>query len=77
MGNFRPLPLKCWEAFLTHMGFVKDRITASHHQWTKTGFRTVPVWGNEKEIPAQHLKSSCATMGTNLQALYAWADKNC
>lgn len=77
MGNFRPLPLKCWEAFLTLHGFVKSRTSASHDQWTKPGKRTIAVWGNEKEIPAMHLKTSCRTIGTTLAILYAWAEKNC
>ena len=77
MGNFRPLPLKCREAFLIFNGFAYHRTTASHDQWTKKGFRTIAVWGSEKEIPAIHLKTSCATMGTTLNALYSWADKNC
>ena len=77
MGNFRPLPTKCWESFLTYHGFTCNRTSASHDQWVKKGHRTIPVWGNEKQIPAQHLKTSCKTIGCTTEELYAWADKNC
>jgi hypothetical protein len=77
MGNFRPLPLKCWEAYLTFCGFVYERTKSSHYQWTKKGFRTIPVWGNKKEIPAIHLKTGCATIKCSMESLYAWADVNC
>lgn len=77
MGNFRPLPTKCWESFLTSIGYKYNRTTSSHDQWTKKGYRAIPVWGNEKEIPAQHLKTSCRTIGCTMEELYVWADKNC
>jgi predicted RNA binding protein YcfA (HicA-like mRNA interferase family) len=77
MGNFRPLPTKCWESFLSYKGFVYDRTASSHDQWKKAGYRTIPVWGNEKEIPAFHLKTSCKTIKCTLEELYAWADENC
>jgi len=78
MGNFRPLPTKCWEAFLTFNGFAfSKRTKGSHDQWTRAGKRTIPVWGDEKEIPASHLKTGCFTIGTTLSALYTWADANC
>ncbi len=75
MGNFRPLPLKCWAAFLRFNGYAETRISASHHQWTKKGFRTIPVWGNEKEIPAAHLKAGCFTIGCSLELLYNGLNK--
>lgn len=74
---YRPLPTKCWEAFLKYKGYSYSRTSASHDQWTKPGYRTIPVWGNEKAIPAFHLKTSCRTMGCTLDEVYAWADKNC
>jgi hypothetical protein len=77
MGNFRPLPTSCWEAFLTLKGYTEKRISSSHHQWTKKGSRTIPVWGNEKEIPAFHLKTSCKSIGCPFNELYEWAEKNC
>lgn len=77
MGNFRPLDTKCWEKFLTYMGFTLSRIKSSHHQWTKPGFRTIPVWGDEKQIPPFHLKKSCESMKIDLTLVYAWAEKNC
>lgn len=77
MGNFRPLPTKCWEAFLAFNGYHYDRTSASHDQWVKKGFRTIPVWGNEKQVPAMHLKTSCRTIGCTLDALYQWANGHC
>jgi predicted RNA binding protein YcfA (HicA-like mRNA interferase family) len=77
MGNFRPLPTKCWERFLTLKGFRYKRTVGSHDQWTKKNFRTIPVWGNEKQIPAYHLKTGCFTMGITMEDLYEWADENC
>jgi predicted RNA binding protein YcfA (HicA-like mRNA interferase family) len=77
MGNYRPIPTKCWILFLIHKGFIKDRTKSSHDQYTKAGKRTIAVWGNEKDIPAMHLKTSCRTIGCTLQELYEWADKNC
>ncbi len=74
---YKPLPTKCWEAFLRSKGYAYSRTAASHDQWTKKGSRTIPVWGNEKEIPALHLKTSCRTMGCNLEEVYEWAAKNC
>jgi hypothetical protein len=77
MGNFRPLPTKCWERFLIFHAFKQSRIAASHHQWTKKGCRTIPVWGDEKQIPAFHLKTGCRTIGCTLEDLYKWAEENC
>lgn len=78
MGNYRPLPTKCWEAFLTEKGYKYSRTKGSHDIWTKSGsIRSIPVWGNEKQIPALHLKTSCRTVGCSLDDLYTWADKNC
>ena len=77
MGNFRPLQTKCWEAFLRYKGYSYERTAASHDQWTKKGRRTIPVWGNEKQIPAFHLKTSCKTIGCTMEEIYAWADENC
>ena len=58
-------------------GFKYIRTSGSHDQWKKRGCRTIPVWGDEKEIPAIHLKVSCRTIGVTLEELYAWVDKNC
>jgi len=78
MGNFRPLPTKCWEKFLTYCGFMYSRTKGSHDIWTKKdSLRSIPVWGDEKEIPAMHLKTSCRTIGTTLEKLYEWANANC
>jgi predicted RNA binding protein YcfA (HicA-like mRNA interferase family) len=78
MGNYRPLPRKCWENFLTSNGFIySGRTKGSHDQWTKGGHRTIPVWGDEKEIPPFHLRTGCRTMNVNIKDLYDWAAKNC
>jgi predicted RNA binding protein YcfA (HicA-like mRNA interferase family) len=77
MGNYRPLPTKCWEKFLTQKGYIHVRTKGSHHIWSKNGCRPIPVWGAGKEIPAMHLKTSCGSMGIVLDDLYAWAAENC
>ena len=77
MGNYRPLSTKCWQNYLSENGYTLNRISSSHHQWTKKGFRTIPVWGDEKQIPPFHLKKSCESMGKTLNDLYTWAEKNC
>ena len=77
MGNFRPLPTSCWEKFLTLNGFVPVRVKGSHFQWVKKGKRTIPVWGNEKQIPAFHIRTGCKTIGCTVQSAYDWAEKNC
>ena len=78
MGNFRPLPTKCWESYLILHGLSPVRIKGSHFQWTKKGLlRPIPVWGDEKEIPANHLKTGCRTLGVTTQSLYEWAVENC
>ena len=77
MGNYRPLPIKCWAALLAFLGYKLDRIKGSHHQWTKAKSRTIAVWGDEKEIPAMHLKTSCSSFGWTLADVYAWSEKHC
>ncbi|HVY73682.1 MAG TPA: type II toxin-antitoxin system HicA family toxin [Puia sp.] len=77
MGKYRPLPTKCWEGFLFHYGFNYSRTSGSHDIWTKKGKRSIPVWGDEKEVPAMHMKTGCATIGCSMEDLYAWAAKNC
>ncbi len=77
MGKFRPLPTKCWERFLEYKGYLYSRTVGSHDQWTKKGSRTIPVWGNEKEIPAFHLRTSSKTIGCTIEDIYDWADNNC
>ncbi len=58
-------------------GYKYHRTAASHDQWVKKGARTIPVWGDEKEIPAMHLKVSCRTIGCTMEELYEWASNNC
>lgn len=59
------------------MGYDCIRTKGSHDQWTKKGKRTIPVWGNEKQIPARHLKGDCKSIGITIENLYKWADNNC
>lgn len=78
MGNFRPLDTTCWIKFLTLHHFTSKRVKGSHFQWTKTGcLRPIPVWENEKQIPALHLKTGTKTIGCTMQDLYSWAETNC
>jgi hypothetical protein len=76
-GHFRPLRTSCWERFLTLKGFQCTRTSSSHDQWTKRGHRTIPVWGDEKDIPAFHLRTGCRTIGCEIEELYKWAEENC
>lgn len=62
---------------MTEMGFRFSRSKGSHHQYSKPGKRPIPVWQDEKQIPAFHLKTGCTTIGVSLEDLYKWADKNC
>lgn len=77
MGNFRPINTKHWVKFLEAHGYTLNRITASHYQYTKRGSRTIPVWGDEKEIPPFHIKTACANMQISMDEVYKWIDKNC
>jgi predicted RNA binding protein YcfA (HicA-like mRNA interferase family) len=78
MGNFRPLPTKDFEKFLTYHGYQCDRIKGDHYIWKKKGAkRSIPIWGNEKEIPALHLQTSCRTIGCSMDEMYNWINGNC
>lgn len=77
MGNYRPIDTSCWEKFLTLKNFKFNRTKGSHDSWTKPGHRTIPVWGNEKQIPAFHLRGGCKTIGCSMKDLYEWAEENC
>ncbi len=74
---YRPISTKCWQNFLRAKGFKYDHTSSSHDQWKKPGHRTIPVWGNEKQIPALHLKTSCKTIGCSMDDLYKWVEENC
>ncbi len=75
--SYRPIDTKCWEKFLTLHKFQFQRSKGSHFNWTKKGHRTIPVWANEKQIPAFHLRTGCISIGCSLDDLYTWASKNC
>jgi len=75
---FKPLPLKCIEAFLNFMGFVLDRTAASHYVYKKRGnFRSVPLWGSKKEVPAFHIRTCSKVTGYTMKQIYDWAAINC
>ncbi len=75
--NFRPLPTKCVESLLKYLGYSYKRTSASHDQWVKGGHRTIPLWGSESQIPAQHLKTIARNSNFSLPNIYAWAKENC
>jgi len=77
MGTDRPIPTKCWEKFLAARGYHLERTSSSHDQWVKDGYRTIPVWGNKKEIPFFHIKTSCRSIGCNVHQVHEWIQKNC
>lgn len=77
MGKFRPIDTKCWEKFLAFNGFQQNRSKGSHFCWTKKGKRPIPVWHNEKQIPAFHLSTGCRTIGCTMEYLYTWVEENC
>lgn len=78
MGNNRPVKKSDWEKFLIAHGCTKKRHNGtSHQQWKCPNcMRTITFRGQEKEIPAMHLKSNLDTMGLTLKDLYDWIDKN-
>jgi len=76
MGNYRPIPTKSWIKFLEFHGYMLIRIKGSHHIYTKKGRRPIPVWGNEKEIPAMHIKTSCTSIGCSVEDVYKWIEEN-
>ncbi len=78
MGNYLPLPTKCFEKYLTELGFKYIRTKASHDHWTKKScHRTITIRSKDKDIPSLHLKTNCRTLGVTLKDLYEWAERNC
>ena len=78
MGNFRPLPRKDFEKFLTFNGFSLIRVKGDHYIWKKKGGkRSIPIQGQEKDVPALYLKTSCRTIGCTMENLYKWVEENC
>lgn len=75
----KPIETKCWERFLSHHGFDCVRTKGSHDQWVKKGHRTIPVWGNKKQIPGFHVKKCCPSVGANItiEDFYIWSKDNC
>ncbi len=77
MPGFKPNYLIHLLTILCLAQYKYSRTKSSHDQWTKKGHRTIPVWGDEKEIPAFHLRTGCRTIGCTIEELYEWAAKNC
>ena len=77
MGNNRPVKTKCWIKFLEHLGYKFNRIKGSHFQYVKEGKRTIPVREADKEVPAMHIRTSCRTLGIDIEVVYNWIEKNC
>ncbi|HET7360993.1 MAG TPA: hypothetical protein VFI78_03585, partial [Salinimicrobium sp.] len=65
MGNNRPIKKKFWIQFLKAHGCKKKRHkSTSHEHWKCPNcYRTIVFRGQNKEIPALHLKSNLETMG--------------
>lgn len=74
---FKPAVTKCWEKFLQLHGFSYDRTKGSHDQWIRKGYRTIPVRGNEKQVPGLHLRTGCFTIGCTIDDFFDWAKDNC
>jgi len=77
MGDFRPIKTKCWIKYLEHLGYSFNRVKGSHFQYTMEGKRTIPVRENDKDVPALHLRTSCKSLGINIDDVYDWIEKNC
>ena len=75
--GYKPIDTKCWIKFLTHQGFKRDRIKGSHYIWKKKGYRPIPVWENEKQIPAMHIKTSSVTLNVTIEYIEDWVKENC
>jgi len=76
--GFKPIDTSCWLNFLRYHGFSRDRSKGSHFIWTKPGsLRSIPVRENDKQVPALHLKTGCATIGCTSKELEKWIDDNC
>lgn len=79
MGNYnRPIPIKCWEAFLIYSQCEFKSNNGSHHKWKCPGcLRSVIFHGHKKEVPRFHINTCLATMGVSKNEFNNWSDKNC
>ncbi len=79
MGQFRPIPTRCWERFLKAHGCkFKSQKGTSHHKWKCPGcFQSIIFRGSEKEIPFAHIATNLETMGHSKEYFFEWIEKNC
>lgn len=79
MGEYnKPVPTKCWKAYLAFCGCTEDRIDGSHHHWKCPDcWRTVTFWGHKKEVPRFHILTCLRTMGKTNSQFNKWAKQNC
>lgn len=78
MGNYRPIPTKCWEAFLLSLGCTYKSTEASHDKWRCPGVnRSVIYRGAKKEVPFFHIATNLKTMGVTKEDFLAWIENNC
>ena len=78
MSNNRPIPTKCWEKYLKNIDCEFVRIKASHHHWKcPKCIRPITFWGDEKEIPAFHIKTCLFTLGIDRKDFLKWVGNNC
>ena len=76
--NDRPIPVKCWIAFLTSLGCVEKSVNASHHKWSCPGcLRSIIFRGAKKEIPRFHIRTNLKTLGVSNSDFNKWAAENC
>ena len=73
-----PVPTKCWELYLTHLGCKLNRKGGTHHHWKCPNcFRTITFWGHLKEVPRFHVKNCLRDLNITNKQFTLWADKNC
>jgi predicted RNA binding protein YcfA (HicA-like mRNA interferase family) len=51
MDNFnKPVLTKCWKKYLSFLGYIKDRVSGSHHHWKCPDCtRTITFGGSKKK----------------------------
>ncbi len=75
---YRPVSTKCWIKFLKSLDCHFKRQKSSHHVWYCPGTkRSVVFRGEEKEIPAFHIKTNLKTLEIDEVKFWEWIDKNC
>ncbi|TAE33469.1 MAG: hypothetical protein EAZ91_02325 [Cytophagales bacterium] len=79
MGNFRPIPVKCWIAFLKAHGCTfKSKQGTSHDKWRCPNcIQSIIFRGAEKEIPFAHIATNLTTMGRTKEYFLDWIAQSC